>query len=148
MTAHLCNARHALFKYSTSFSLWSTFLLILSLISYPDLTLSYAVRDLVTRLPLSLLTRSLNYLLILFDLSQWELHCSCVKPLVLSNVVQGESLSASFQDYYCCPKNPALIGKIMWSSELQSVTLLKFASVLPTLSVLYVTNKDYICMVN
>ena len=94
------------------------------------------------------LTHSLNYLWIPSVLSQLKLHCSCLKPLVLSNVVQGGSLSASFQDYYCCPKNPALIGKIMWSSELQSVTLLKFAPVLPTFSVLYVTNKDYICMVN
>ena len=48
-----------------------------------------------------LLTHSLNYLRIPFVLSQWELHCFCHKPLVLSNVVQGGSLSASFQEYNC-----------------------------------------------
>ena len=48
----MCNARHALSKYSTSFSLWSTFLLILPLSSYPGPALSYAVGDLVTRLRL------------------------------------------------------------------------------------------------
>ena len=71
-----------------------------------------------TRLPLSLLTHSLNYLWIPFVLSQWELHCSCLKPLVLSNVVQNGRLSASFQDYNCFLRNPALMDKIMWSSEL------------------------------
>ena len=40
------------------------------LILYPDLTLSYAVGDLGTRLPLFLLTHSLNYLWIPFVLSQ------------------------------------------------------------------------------
>ena len=64
----------------------------------------------------------------LFVLSQWKLHCSCLKPLVLSNVVRGGSLSASFQDYNC---NPPLIGTIMWSLELWSVILLRFASALP-----------------
>ena len=38
--------------------------------SHQDLALSYAVGDLVTRLPLSLLTHSLNYLFIPFVLSQ------------------------------------------------------------------------------
>ena len=47
------------------------------------------------------LTHSLNYLWIPFVLSQLKLHCSCLKPLVLSNVVQGGSLSASFQGYNC-----------------------------------------------
>ena len=47
------------------------------------------------------LTHSLNYLWIPSVLSQLKLHCSCLKPLVLSNVVQGGSLSASFQDYNC-----------------------------------------------
>ena len=37
------------------------------------------------------------------------------KPLVLSNVVQGGSLSASIQNYNCSLKNPALMDKIMWS---------------------------------
>ena len=46
------------------------------------------------------LTHSLNYLWIPFVLSQLKLHCSCLKPLVLSNV-QGGSLSASIQDYNC-----------------------------------------------
>ena len=82
-----------LFKYSTSFSLWSTFLWILPLSSYTDLTLSYAVGDLVTRLLLSLLlTHSLNCLFIPFVLSQWELHCSCLKPLVLSKICSGWEL--------------------------------------------------------
>ena len=40
------------------------------LILYPDLTLSYAVGDLDTRLPLSLLTHCLNYLWISFVLLQ------------------------------------------------------------------------------
>ena len=40
------------------------------------------------------------------------------------------------------------MGKIMWSSELLPVTLLKFAPALPTLLVLNVTNKDYVCMVD
>ena len=47
------------------------------------------------------LTHSLNYLWIPSVLSQLKLHCSCLKPSVLSNVVQGGSLSASFQDYNC-----------------------------------------------
>ena len=38
--------------------------------SHQDLALSYAVGDLVRRLPLSLVTHSLNYLLVSFDLSQ------------------------------------------------------------------------------
>ena len=46
-------------------------------------------------------THSLNYLWIPSVLSQLKLHCSCLKPLVLSNVVQGGSLSASFQGYNC-----------------------------------------------
>ena len=62
----------------------------------------------------------------LFVLSQWKLHCSCLKPLVLSNVVQGGSLSASFQDYHCFLKNPALMDKMMWSTELQLETLIIF----------------------
>ena len=66
--------------------------------SYPDLALSYAVEDSGTRLPLPLLTHPLNCLRIPFVLLQWELHCSCLKPLVLSNVVQGGSLAASIQD--------------------------------------------------
>ena len=103
LTCAMQDERHALFKYFTSFSLWSTFLLILPLSSYPDLTLSYAVGDLVTRLalPSHSLTHSLNYVWIPFVLSQLKLHCSCLKPLVLSNVVQGGSLSASFHGYNC-----------------------------------------------
>ena len=66
------------------------------------------------------LTHSLNnsHEYLLFCHNQWELHCSFLKPLVLSNVVQGGSLSPSIQDYYCSLKNPALMDKIMWSSEL------------------------------
>ena len=82
---------------------------------------------------ISLRSHSLSQLFfwILFVLSQWELHCSCLKPLVLSNVVQGGSLSPSIQDYYCSLKNRALMDKIMWSSELQSVTLLRFCTCPP-----------------
>ena len=69
------------------------------LILYPDLTLSYAVGDLGTRLPLLLLTPYLNCLFMSFVLSQWKLLCSCLKPLVLSNVVQGGNFSPSIQDY-------------------------------------------------
>ena len=83
----------------------------------PDFVLrsqSYAVEDLGTGLP-PLLTPSLDYLWLPLFLSQRKLHCSCLKPLVLSNVVQGGSLSASTQNYNCSLKNPALMDKIMWS---------------------------------
>ena len=134
-TAHLCNARLALSKYSTSFSLWSTFLLIFPLSSYPDLALSYAVGGLVTRLRyVSLLTHSLSQLfmntlcfvtikaaLFLFKTisaikccSRWELICFLSRLQLF-------------------PKNPALMGKLMWSSKLQSVTLIIFAPAVPTL---------------
>ena len=99
--------------------------------SYPDLALSYAVGDSGTRLPLPLLTHPLNCLRIPFVLLQWELHCSCLKPLVLSNVVQGGSLSASIQDQNSFLKNPALMNRILWSSELQSVTLITFGTCPP-----------------
>ena len=128
----MCNARHALFKYSTSFSLWSTFLVILPLSSYPDLALSYAVGDLVTRLrlpPHSLSQLFMNTLcfvtmraaLFLFKTisaikccSRWELICFLSRLQLF-------------------PKNPALMGKLMWSSKLQSVTLITFAPAVPTL---------------
>ena len=94
----------------------------------PDFVLrsqSYAVGDLGTGLP-PLLTPSLDYLWLPLFLSQRKLHCSCLKPLVLSNVVQGGNLSASIQDYHCFLKNPALMDKMMWSIELQLVTLIIF----------------------
>ena len=87
-------------------------LLILPLISCSDLTLSYAVGDLVT------VTLSIIYEFLLFCHNESCIVLNCLKPLVLSNVDQGGSLSASFQDYNCSLKNPALMGKIMWSSEL------------------------------
>ena len=68
LTCAMQDERHALFKYFTSFSLWSTFLVILPLSWYPDLTLSYAVGDLVTRLalPSHSLTLSIIYEYLLF----------------------------------------------------------------------------------
>ena len=60
--------------------------------SYPDLALSYAVGDSGTRLPLPLLTHTLNCLRIPFVLLQWELHCSCLKPLVLVKCCSGWEL--------------------------------------------------------
>ena len=125
----------------------------LPLISYPDLALSQAVGDLGTRLPipfsLSLpCSRFLDVthkngcegdyfsltLSIIYEyhfLLQRELHCSCLKSLVLSNVVQGGSLSTSMQDYNCSLKNPALMDTILWSSVLQSVTLIIFCTCPP-----------------
>ena len=131
----MCNTRHALFKYSTSFSLWSTFLLILPLSSYPDVALSYAVGGLVTRLRyVSLLTHSLSQLF--------------MNTLCFVTIKAALFLFKTISAIKCCsrwelisflsrlqlfPKNPDLMGKLMWSSKLQSVTLIIFAPAVPTL---------------
>ena len=130
----MCNARHALFKYSTSFSLLSTFLWILPLSSYPDLALSYAVGDLVTRLLLSLLTHSL---------SQLFMNTFCFvtikAALFLSQTISAIKCCSRWElicflsRLHLFPKNPALMGKLMWSSKLQSVTFIIFAPAVPTL---------------
>ena len=127
------NARHAFFKYSTPFSLWSTFLLILPISSYPDLALSYVVGDLVTRLPLPShsLTLSIIYEYLLFVTIKAALFL--FKTICAVKCCSRSELICFLSRLQLFPKNPALMGKLMWSSKLQSVTLITFAPAVPTL---------------
>ena len=97
--------------------------LIFPLISYLDLALSYALGDLGTRLPIPSLS-----------LSQL-----CMNTFCFITMRAALFLSQTISAIKCCsrwelicflsrlqlfPKNSALISKIMWSSELQSMTLI------------------------
>ena len=90
---------------------------ILPLISYPDLALSYAVRDLGTRFPLPS-----------HSLSQLFMNTFCFvtmrAALFLSQTISAIKCCSRWElicflsRLQLFPKNQALMGKIMWSSEL------------------------------
>ena len=95
-----------------------------------------------------LLAHSLNNLWRPFVLSQLKLHCSCLKPLVLSNVVQGGSLSAFMQDYNCSLRIRHWWANLCGPQNYSQWPPSYFAPALPTLWVLNVTNRGYVCIVN
>ena len=88
------------------------------------------------------------------SLSQLLMDTSMKAALFLSQTISATKccsrweLICFLQDYNCSLKNPALMGKIMWSSELYSVILPRFASALPSLLELNFTNRGYICFFN
>ena len=144
----LWNARYSLFKYSTSFSLWSGFLLIPLLSSYPDLTLPYTMGDLVTRLSLSVLTHSHNYSY------EYLLFCHNESCIVLVSNHYCTQMSFKVGTYLLPFKITTVPWRIrpwwtkLWGPQSYSQWPFSyFVPALPTLKVLNVTNKNYVCMV-
>ena len=138
-TAHWCNTRHALFKYSTSFSLWSPW-------SCTQISLCLTpweiwIRDYLSPFSLTVL--------IIYEYLLFCYNKSCI--VLVSNHKCYQMLFKV--GGYLLPFKIVTVPWRWWaklcgpqsSSEWPSSY---FAPALPTLKVLNVTNRGYVCMVN